>query len=90
MQQGLGWLRWSVADFWEATLDELLAGIVGFAETRGAGSSDDKPLPNEQYDQLIAMVEKEMAAAAEQIAQGGASEGGGKKGQRRDRYSGTV
>lgn len=36
MEQALGWLRWTPEVFWDATLAELTAGILGYMETRGA------------------------------------------------------
>lgn len=61
MQQGLGWLRWTVDEFWQATLQELHAGVMGFAESRGAKPDTDSPLPEEEevYDRLLRLVAEE-------------------------------
>jgi hypothetical protein len=34
MEQATGWLRWSPAEFWVATLSEVCAGVVGYVESR--------------------------------------------------------
>jgi hypothetical protein len=65
MQQGLGWLRWSVTDFWNATLEEFSNAVIGFGESRGVKPEGQMPLPEEEYDRLIRMVEDEVEKEAE-------------------------
>ena len=44
MEQALGWLRWTPEAFWGATLAEVTAGLVGFAEAKtGRRSSAHNP-----------------------------------------------
>jgi hypothetical protein len=50
-----------VSEFWDATLEELHHAVIGYAETRGVKPEEDLPLPKDDYDNLIAMVEEEMA-----------------------------
>jgi hypothetical protein len=66
MEQGMGWLRWSAEQFWAATLDELTHAIVGFGEARGVKADSELPLPEEDYDRLIAMVDAEAKKEAAQ------------------------
>jgi hypothetical protein len=68
MEQGLGWLRWSVDEFWSATLEELTRAIIGYGETRGVKPQGRLPLPDSDYDRLIGMIEDEMAREQEQTA----------------------
>jgi hypothetical protein len=69
MQQGLGWLRWSVDQFWAATLDELTQAVIGYGETRGVRPEGALPLPEDTIDRLIAMVERAEAEEAEAAAE---------------------
>jgi hypothetical protein len=49
----LGWLRWTPDVFWNATLAEVTAGILGYLETRGVQRPNAKaPV----YDALLDMV----------------------------------
>jgi hypothetical protein len=64
MEQGLGWLRWSPDQFWNATLEEVSRGIMGYIETRGGKPEGRLPLPDEDYDRLIAMAQEEMEREA--------------------------
>jgi hypothetical protein len=59
MQQGLGWLRWSTDQFWNATLQELHAGVIGFAESRGAKTDSPPSEEEEVYDRLLRLVKEE-------------------------------
>jgi hypothetical protein len=68
MEQGLGWLRWTPDQFWEATLEEITRAIIGYAETRGVKPEGRLPLPESDYDRLINMIENEMAREQEQEA----------------------
>lgn len=53
MEQALGWLRWTPDAFWDATLAEVTAGVIGYMETRGQTRPNAKA---KTFDGLLDMI----------------------------------
>jgi uncharacterized phage protein (TIGR02216 family) len=43
MQMGMGALRWSPDQFWRSTMQELMCGYEGFAQSKGISLEEENP-----------------------------------------------